>query len=116
MRTLQQTIVDEFGVQPEIDPAAEIEKRVQFLVDYLTTTGAKGYVLGISGGLDSTLAGRLAQMAVERVRAGGQEATFVAMRLPYKVQHDEADAAAAVAFVDADETITFNIAAGHAFK
>ena len=112
MRALQQTIVDEFGVQPEIDAAAEIEKRVQFLVDYLTTTGAKGYVLGISGGLDSTLAGRLAQMAVERVRAGGQEATFVAMRLPYKVQHDEADAAAAVAFVDADETITFNIAAG----
>ncbi len=112
MRALQKTIVDEFGVQPEIDAAAEIEKRVQFLVDYLTTTGAKGYVLGISGGLDSTLAGRLAQMAVERVRAGGQEATFVAMRLPYKVQHDEADAAVAVAFVDADETITFNIAAG----
>ena len=112
MRALQQTIVDEFGVQPEIDAAAEIEKRVQFLVDYLTTTGAKGYVLGISGGVDSTLTGRLAQMAVERVRAGGQEATFVAMRLPYKVQHDEADAAAAVAFVDADETITFNIAAG----
>ena len=55
------------------------------------------YVLGISGGVDSTLGGRLAQLAVERVRANGGEATFVAMRLPYKVQHDEADAAAAIA-------------------
>ena len=111
MRPLQQTIVDEFGVKPEIDPAAEVEARVQFLVDYLATTGAKGYVLGISGGLDSTLAGRLAQLAVERVRDGGGQATFVAMRLPYKVQHDEADAAAAIDFVAADRTITYNIAA-----
>ncbi|HHU40592.1 MAG TPA: ammonia-dependent NAD(+) synthetase [Propionibacterium sp.] len=111
MRPLQQTIVDEFGVKPDIDPAAEVEARVQFLVDYLATTGAKGYVLGISGGLDSTLAGRLAQLAVERVRDGGGQATFVAMRLPYKVQHDEADAAAAIDFVAADRTITYNIAA-----
>lgn len=112
MRPQQQTIVAEFGVKPEIDPAHEVEVRVQFLADYLTTTGAKGYVLGISGGLDSTLAGRLAQLAVERVREQGPEATFVAMRLPYKVQHDEADAAAAIEFVAADRTITYNIAPG----
>ena len=110
MRELQQTIVDEFGVKPEIDPAAEVEARVQFLVDYLAETRTKGFVLGISGGLDSTLAGRLAQMAVERVRSGGGEATFIAMRLPYKVQHDEADAAAAIEFVAADRAITYNIA------
>ena len=110
MRELQQTIVDEFGVKPEIDPAAEVEARVQFLVDYLAETRTKGFVLGISGGLDSTLAGRLAQMAVERVRADGGEATFIAMRLPYKVQHDEADAAAAIEFVAADRAITYNIA------
>lgn len=112
MRPQQQTIVAEFGVKPEIDPAHEVEVRVQFLADYLTTTGAKGYVLGISGGLDSTLAGRLAQLAVERVREQGREATFVAMRLPYKAQHDEADAAAAIEFVAADRTITYNIAPG----
>ena len=112
MRELQQTIVDEFGVKSEIDPTTEVEERVRFLADYLTTTGAKGYVLGISGGLDSTLAGRLAQLAVERVRRAGQDATFVAVRLPYKVQHDEADAAAAIEFVGADEIITFNIGAG----
>lgn len=112
MRELQQTIVDEFGVQAEIDPGAEVAERVQFLADYLTTTGAKGYVLGISGGLDSTLAGRLAQLAVERVRESGRETTFVAMRLPYKVQADESDAAAAIDFIAADEVITFNIAHG----
>lgn len=112
MRPLQQTIVAEFGVKPEIDPAYEVEARVQFLADYLATTGAKGYVLGISGGLDSTLAGRLAQLAVERVREQGRDATFVAMRLPYKVQHDEADAAAAIDWVAADRTITYNIAPG----
>lgn len=110
MRPVQRTIIEEFGVRPEIDPAEELERRVQFLADYLTTTGAAGYVLGLSGGLDSTLAGRLAQLAVERVRGEGGSAVFVAVRLPYNVQHDEEDAAAAVAFVGADETVTYNVA------
>lgn len=112
MRALQQVIIDEFGVRPVIDPAAEVASRVQFLADYLRATGARGYVLGISGGIDSTLAGRLAQLAVEQVRAEGGQATFVAMRLPYRVQHDEADAAAAIDFVAADRTITYNVAPG----
>ena len=64
---LQQTIIKALGVRPFIDPEAEVQRRVDFLVDYLRTTGAKGYVLGISGGQDSTLAGKLAQMAVDRV-------------------------------------------------
>nr|WP_010540990.1 ammonia-dependent NAD(+) synthetase [Dietzia alimentaria] len=112
MRELQRTIINALGVRPHVDPAAEVERRVRFLVDYLRTSGAKGYVLGISGGVDSTLAGRLAQLAVERVRADGRDAVFVGMRLPYRVQHDEADAAAAVEFVDADETVTVNVAPG----
>ena len=112
MRPLQQTIIDEFGVLPEIDPAAEVERRVQFLVDYQAAAHAKGYVLGISGGLDSTLAGRLAQLAAERVRAAGGTSVFVGMRLPYNIQHDEADAVAAVEWVAADETVEFNVAPG----
>lgn len=110
VRPRQQQIIDELGVRPDIDPAREIETRVQMLADYLAATKAGGYVLGISGGVDSTLGGRLAQLAVERVRAGGGRAVFVAARLPYNVQHDEADAAAAVGFVGADETVTFNVA------
>ena len=109
MRPIQQLITEEFGVKPTIDPAVEVEQRVQFLADYLAATHTKGFVLGISGGVDSTLAGRLAQMAVERVRADGGDATFVAMRLPYRVQQDESDAQAAMDFVAADREVTFNI-------
>ena len=108
----QQEIIAALGVVPDIDPAAEIERRVQFLADYLTKTRARGFALGISGGQDSTLAGRLAQLAVERVRAQGGEAVFLAVRLPYRVQHDAADAEAAVAFVAADESVEVNIAEG----
>ena len=110
--SLQQQIADALGVQPEIDPKAEIERRVQFLVDYLVTTGAHGYVLGISGGQDSTLAGRLAQLAVEKARAQGARASFIAVRLPYKVQHDADDAAAALQFIAADRVIEVNIQGG----
>ncbi|MFB4349184.1 ammonia-dependent NAD(+) synthetase [Microbacterium sp. CR_7] len=110
--TLQKQIAEALGVQPEIDPEAEVERRVQFLVDYLRTTGAKGFVLGISGGQDSTLAGRLAQLAVERVRAEGGEAKFLAVRLPYRVQHDAEDAAAALAFIEPDASVEVNIQNG----
>lgn len=107
--SLQQQIAEDLGVRAEVDPEAEVERRVRFLVDYLRTTGAKGYVLGISGGQDSTLAGRLAQLAVERVRAEGGEARFLAARLPYRVQHDGADAAAALDFIAPDASVEVNI-------
>ncbi|HRO29702.1 MULTISPECIES: ammonia-dependent NAD(+) synthetase [Micrococcaceae] len=111
MREMQKAIIAEFGVKPEIDPAAEAAARVQFLQDYLRASGARGFVLGISGGLDSTLAGRLAQLAVEGLRAEGIQAEFVPVRLPYNVQHDEDDAQAALDFIDGDAETTFDIAA-----
>ncbi|MGW8481964.1 ammonia-dependent NAD(+) synthetase [Microbacterium sp. NPDC055903] len=110
--SLQQEIAQTLGAQPEIDPQAEIDRRVQFLVDYLRKTGSRGFVLGISGGQDSTLAGRLAQLAAEKVRAEGGQATFIAVRLPYKVQHDADDAAAALEFIRADRSIEVNIQHG----
>jgi NAD+ synthase len=66
-------------------------------------------VLGISGGQDSSLAGRLSQLAVERIREAGGRATFFAVRLPYGVQADEDDAQLALSFIRADEVVTFNI-------
>ena len=110
-------IIADLNVSPEIDPAAEIEARVGFLADYLAATGARGYVLGISGGQDSTLAGRLAQMAVERVRAdaGGTapdhltDPVFIAVRLPHGVQADEDDAQIALRFIDPDESVVVDI-------
>ncbi|MGV8884575.1 MAG: ammonia-dependent NAD(+) synthetase [Microbacteriaceae bacterium] len=109
MRPEQQKIISELHVSASIDAAAEVERRVQFLVDYLQTSQAKGLVLGISGGQDSSLAGRLCQLAVERVRAVQRNATFVAVRLPYSVQADEADAQLALDFIEPDRTVTFNI-------
>ena len=67
MRELQAVIIDAMGVKPEIDPAEEVARRVQFLVDYSRATRTSGFVLGISGGVDSTTAGRLAQLAVEEL-------------------------------------------------
>ncbi|MEU7993281.1 MULTISPECIES: ammonia-dependent NAD(+) synthetase [Rothia] len=110
MRELQVKIIDELGVHPTIDPAEEVRKRVQFLCDYLKITHTNGFVLGISGGLDSTLAGRLCQLAVEQLADEGITAEFIAVRLPYQVQKDEDDAQAALRFIQPDQTVTYNVA------
>ena len=108
---LQRRIIEALFVRPSIDPAAEIERRVAFLADYAESIpGVRGYVLGISGGQDSTLAGRLAQLAVERLRDRGADAEFWAMRLPYAVQRDEDDAQLALSFIRPDRAIAVDIA------
>lgn len=112
MRDLQRDIIEELGSRASIDAAEEIESRISFLVDYATTTGAAGFVLGISGGQDSSLAGRLCQLAVERFRDAGRTAEFIAVRLPYGVQHDEDDAQLALSFIRPDRTVTFNVKRG----
>lgn len=104
--SLQAQIIAALGVHPTIDPAAEVAKRVEYLANYLRTTGAKGYVLGISGGQDSTLAGRLAQLACDEVEG----AEFWAVRLPHGVQADEDDAQVALDFIRPDHRLTVNIA------
>lgn len=105
----QQRIIAELQVNSHFDAALEIERRIQFLTDYLTGTSMRSYVLGISGGIDSTTAGRLAQLAVERARNSGYECRFIAMRLPFGKQPDEDDAQKALAFIRPDEVITVNI-------
>ena len=111
MRELQAKIIEEMGVQPQIDPAGEVRKRVTFLKEYLKATRTKGFVLGISGGIDSSLAGRLTQLAVEELNADGVDADCIAARLPYGVQHDEEDAQAALEFIQAKTERTFNVSA-----
>ena len=106
---LRSGIMRELAVQSTIDPVTEIRRRVDFLKDYLASTPASGFVLGISGGQDSTLTGKLAQQAATELRADGHEAEFVAVRLPYGVQADEDDASIALRFIDPDRTVTVNI-------
>ncbi|CAN5140216.1 ammonia-dependent NAD(+) synthetase [soil metagenome] len=112
VREPQKQIISDLHVSPSVDPAAEIQRRSGFLAEYLRHSGARGFVLGISGGQDSSLAGRLCQLAVESVRASGGDATFAAIRLPYRAQADEADARLALDFIQPDREIAFDIARG----
>lgn len=105
----QRRIIAELMVPPTFDVAQEIERRTAFLCDYLMATNMRTLVLGISGGVDSSTAGRLAQLAVERARERGYQAQFVAMRLPYGVQRDESDAQRALQFIRPDETLTVDV-------
>lgn len=106
---LQQEIARDLQVSASFDAAQEIERRVAFLAGQLTSTGLRSLVLGISGGVDSTTAGRLCQLAVERVRESGHEATFFAMRLPYGTQADEKDAQLALEFIKPDRVLTVDV-------
>lgn len=106
---MQQRIMKELSVKPNINPKEEIQNRIEFLKSYLKKAKASGFVLGISGGQDSTLAGRLAQLAVEELREEKYDAKFVAVRLPYGVQKDEDDAQRALNFIKPDESYTFNV-------
>lgn len=96
-------------MSPSIDPAAEIRRRVDFLKDYLLASGANGLALGISGGQDSSLAGRLCQLAIEELTVEGHTVRFVPVRLPYAVQRDEDDAQLALEFIAPDTALTFNV-------
>lgn len=109
MNVTQQQIINALGVTSQFDATNETERRINFLVNYLKESGQIGYVLGISGGVDSTVAGRLAQLAVERVRKSDGTATFHAVRLPYLEQRDESNAQAALSFIAPDEISTVNI-------
>jgi NAD+ synthase len=91
------------------DAVAELEARVAFLKDYVRASNTKGLVLGISGGVDSTTAGKMCQEAVEQLRAEGYDAKFYAVRLPFYVQRDEEDAQKALRFINPDEILTVDI-------
>lgn len=94
MKKIQQEIIQALGTKPTVESRGEIEQRTDFLVDYLAQTGLNGFVLGISGGQDSLLAGLLAQRAAEKYRRDnkGSEAKFHAVLLPYGTQVDRDDA------------------------
>lgn len=110
MTAKQAEIIKELKVAAQIDPATEINDRVSFLTEYaLAIPGCNGFVLGISGGQDSTLAGKLAQLAAVKLREHRPNAKFVAVRLPYSKQFDAEDAAAAIQFIAPDESHSVQI-------
>ncbi|EOW6742551.1 ammonia-dependent NAD(+) synthetase [Cronobacter dublinensis] len=109
---LQHEIIQALGVKPQIDANEEIRRSVDFLKSYLKTYPfLKTLVLGISGGQDSTLAGKLSQLAISELRdeTGDQSYQFIAVRLPFGVQFDEKDCQDALAFIQPDKVLTVNI-------
>ncbi|WP_286931606.1 ammonia-dependent NAD(+) synthetase [Leclercia sp. UBA5958] len=109
---LQQEIIQALGVKPTINAEDEIRRSVDFLKTYLKTYPfIKTLVLGISGGQDSTLAGKLSQQAITELRDETGDATlqFIAVRLPYGVQFDEQDCQDALNFIQPDRVLTVNI-------
>lgn len=85
--SLQETIIQELGVKPVIYAQEEIRRSIDFLKRYLKKHPfLKTFVLGISGGQDSTLAGRLAQLAMEELRA---ETETIATNLSLSACHTE---------------------------
>ncbi len=111
---MEQLIRDEMRVLPSIDPRFEIERRVAFIKSKLQQSGCKSIVLGISGGVDSTTCGRLAQLAVNELNeeSNSSDYQFIAVRLPYGEQKDEDEAQLALSFIEPTHSVSVNIKAG----
>ncbi len=111
MSEMQAMIVEEMKVKPSIDSAETIKEMQHFIEQYLHAhTFVKTLVLGISGGQDSTLAGKLVQLAVENMRnASGRDVQFIAVKLPYGVQKDADEVEDALNFIQSDRIVTVNI-------
>ncbi|WP_417661531.1 ammonia-dependent NAD(+) synthetase [Pseudomonas sp.] len=107
---IQAALAIDRGIIDDSSAKAEITRRIEFIKSVLLTSGAKALVLGISGGVDSSTAGRLCQLAVSQMRDEGHSVKFVAVRLPYKTQADEHDAQAALGFIQPDMSTAVNIA------
>lgn len=110
--TLQEKIITELKVKPVINPREEIRKSIDFMKEYAKKHDfLNGFVLGISGGQDSTLVGKLAQMAIEELNSehGSKNYDFIAIRLPYGMQFDEDDCQDALEFIKPSKCFTVNI-------
>jgi NAD+ synthase len=107
-------IIEEMKVLPTIDPAHEVSRRVAFIKQQLIQSGMKHLVLGISGGIDSAVCGRLAQLAINALNATQSNAgyQFLAVRLPYETQRDEDDAQLSIQFIKPSQHLTVNIQTG----
>ncbi|WP_204558339.1 ammonia-dependent NAD(+) synthetase [Bacillus ectoiniformans] len=114
MLDMQKQIIEELKAKPSIDPKEEIRVSIDFMKEYLKKHSfLEGFVLGISGGQDSTLAGKLAQMAVDELKeeTGSDRYKFYAVRLPNGVQADEEDCQDALQFIKPDKVFVINIKA-----
>ena len=111
---MEQIIREQMHVLASIDPKFEIERRIGFIKRKLQESGCKSLVLGISGGVDSTTCGRLAQLAVESLNEEHKTDAyqFIAVRLPYGEQKDEDEAQLALSFIKPTHSVAVNVKPG----
>lgn len=112
--TFQDQIIEQLKSKPTINPKEEIRKSIDFMKEYMNKNPfINGYVLGISGGQDSTLVGKLAQMAVDELNEENKtdRYQFIAIRLPYGKQFDEDDCQDALNFIQPSKIYTVDIKA-----
>jgi NAD+ synthase len=108
----QKSIIAEMHVLPKIDIGLEIRRRIDFIKNTLQNSGLTHLILGISGGIDSSACGRLAQLAVDELNGSGDQYRFIAVRLPYQQQVDEADAQLSLDFIQPSARVCVNVQAG----
>ena len=112
----KQQIIQEMRVKPNIDVDQEITSRIEFIKSTLLQSGNTNLVLGISGGVDSSTLGRLAQLAIDELNRANEpnhkRYQFIAIRLPYGEQKDEQDAQLALDFIQPSERLCINIKEG----
>mgnify|MGYP002700846524 CR=1 FL=1 len=101
----QHAIIMEMKFLIELDVQLEIVFGIDFIKSTLNSSDLITLVLWISGGVDSSTCGRLAQLAVTELNTTLHNKTtdqfqFIAVRLPYGVQADEDDAKQALDFIE----------------
>src|SRR5690625_7905021 len=94
----QKSISDALEAKSTVDSTKEIRRRIDFLKKYCRQSKSKGFVLGISGGQDSLLAGKLAQLAVSELQDEGYTSRFVVLTMHHNYQQDEQDAQLSLQF------------------
>lgn len=107
-------ILREMKVLTAIEPEFEVQRRVAFIKTKLKEARSKTLVLGISGGVDSSTAGRLCQLAIDSLNTeqGAEHYQFLAVRLPYHIQQDEDEAQLACQFIQPTKVVTINVQQG----
>ncbi|NBD23767.1 ammonia-dependent NAD(+) synthetase [Paenibacillus glycinis] len=108
--SLQEQIIQELGVKPEIDPQQEIRKRVDFLKDYVRKSGTTGLLIAISGGIDSAVATGLCKQATDELsEETGKEYMTLGVFQPYGEQADISDSYAVAEAFNLKHRVETNI-------
>lgn len=108
--SLQQDIIAKLGVKPVIDIDDEIRTRVDFLKQYVLSSGTRGLLIAISGGVDSGVATGLCKLATDELtQETGKEYKTLGVFQPYGEQQDIEDSYAVAKAIGLKYSVETNI-------